>query len=234
MKPDSLSVFVSFGDSRCAECGETLDRGVFLTLRKDRMPICLTCADLDHLIYLPAGDAALTGRAGKYSSLSVVVLKWSKARKRNERQGLLVEACALEKAEQECMGDSDARARQRESAARRREELDREYVRRFAEHIRKLFPHCPAGKAREIAEHACMKYSGRIGRSASAKNFDEDAVKLAVVAHIRHSETQYDRLLAQGLERFNARAMVNDAVREALSKWESDDRNDPDHSKLDA
>ena len=79
-----------------------------------------------------------------------------------------------------------------------------------------------------------MKYSDRIGRSAIAKNFDENALKLTVVAHIRHAETQYDQLLAQGLERFNARAMVNDAVREVLSKWESDDRNDPDHIKLDA
>ncbi len=234
MKPDSLSVFVSFGDSKCAECGEPLDKGVFLTLRKDRMPICLTCADLDHLIFLPAGDTALTGRAGKYSTLSALVLKWSKARKRNERQGLLVEPRALENAEQECMADSDARARQRESAARRRADLDREYVRRFAEHIRKLFPHCPAGKEKKIAEQACMKYSDRIGRSAIAKNFDENALKLAVVAHIRHAETEYDQLLAQGLERFNARAMVNDAVREVLSKWESDDRNESDHIKLDA
>ena len=150
MKPDSLSVFVSFGDSKCAECGEPLDKGVFLTLRKDRMPICLTCADLDHLIFLPAGDTALTGRAGKYSTLSALVLKWSKARKRNERQGLLVEPRALEKAEQECMADSDARARQRESAARRRADLDREYVRRFAEHIRSYFLIVPPEKKRRL------------------------------------------------------------------------------------
>lgn len=63
--------------------------------------LCLACGDLDHLVFLSAGDAALTRRARKYSILSAVVLKWSRARKRYERQGLLVEECALEKAEWE-------------------------------------------------------------------------------------------------------------------------------------
>jgi hypothetical protein len=55
-------------------------------------------------------------------------------------------------------------------------ELDEEYVRRFAERIRELFPGCP-GRERSIAEFACQKYSGRVGRSAAAKQLDEDAVK---------------------------------------------------------
>jgi hypothetical protein len=47
------------------------------------------------------GDAALTRRAGKHSKLSAVVLKWSRARKRYERQGLLVEETVLQRAEDE-------------------------------------------------------------------------------------------------------------------------------------
>ncbi len=220
MSKDFIKVFVAFGEPRCAECGEALDGHVLLTFRKDRMPICLGCADLDHLVFLPSGNTALTARAGKYSTLSAVVLKWSRARKRNERQGLLVEDGALEKAEQECLADSDARAKARERAAVRRADLDGEYVQRFGEHVRKMFPHCPAGKEEAIAEHACLKYSGRVGRSANAKNFDDNAVKLAVVAHIRHAETHYDELLARGFERSDARAMVNDTISEILSKWE--------------
>jgi hypothetical protein len=61
--------------------------------------LCLACADLDHLWFLPSGDAALTRRAGKYSTLKAVVLKWSRARNRYERQGLLVEEAALHQAE---------------------------------------------------------------------------------------------------------------------------------------
>jgi hypothetical protein len=216
-----IKVFISFGDSQCAECGGLFDEGVFIALRKDRAPICLTCADVDHLVYLPAGNTALTRRAAQYSTLSAVVQKFSKARKRNERQGVLVELSALEKAEQECMVDSEARAIQRERAAKRRAELDSEYVQRFAEYIRKLFPFCPAGIEKEISEHACLKYSGRVGRSAAAKKLDPRFVRAAVNAHARHAETKYDELLAQGYERYDAREMVSSVIDEVLSKWKS-------------
>jgi hypothetical protein len=62
---------------------------------------------LDHLIFLPSGNAALTRRAGKYSTLSAVVLQWSRARKRYERQGLLVEEAALQRAQKECLADDE-------------------------------------------------------------------------------------------------------------------------------
>ena len=100
-----LTVFITTGESTCAECGEDLGRHAWITLTRDKGALCLACADLDHLIFLPAGDAALTRRARKYSTLAAVVLRWSRARKRYERQGLLVEAEALEKAEQECLAD---------------------------------------------------------------------------------------------------------------------------------
>ena len=153
-------------------------------LWRDR--ICLSCADLDHLVFLPRGDAALTRRARKYSSLSAVVLKWSQARKRYERQGLLVEEEGLERAEGECLADAEVREVRRLRRAEREAELDREYVERFAARVRELVPRCPDGCERVIAEHACRKYSGRVGRSAGAKALDEEAVWLAVQAHVRH------------------------------------------------
>jgi hypothetical protein len=48
----------------------------------------------------------MTRRARKNSVLSAVVLKWSRARKRYERQGVLVESEAAENAEQECQAES--------------------------------------------------------------------------------------------------------------------------------
>ena len=44
---------------------------------------------------------------------------------------------------------------------------------------------------------------------------------MAVIAHIRHAETQYDELLMRGYERWNARAQVEGAVRQVLDKWEA-------------
>ena len=92
-----LKVFIANRESTCGECGENLGRKAWITLDKDREALCLSCADLDHLVYLPSGDAALTRRSRKHSKLSAVVLKWSRARKRYERQGLLVEERALNK-----------------------------------------------------------------------------------------------------------------------------------------
>jgi hypothetical protein len=86
-----LKVFITTGDSSCSECGKPLGRHAWITLVEGKGALCLACADLDHLAFLPSGDAALTRRARKHSTLSAVVLKWSRARKRYERQGLLVE-----------------------------------------------------------------------------------------------------------------------------------------------
>lgn len=218
---NSIKVFISSRDSDCDECGENLGRWAWITLSQDGAALCLPCADLDHLIFLPAGDAALTRRANKHSALSAVVLKWSRARKRYERQGLLITEVALGLAERECLADHEARTRRRQREAARRAGLDQEYVRRFAGRVRELFPHCPPGRAELIAEHACLTCSGRIGRSAAAKGLDQNAVHLAVIAHIRHAETTYDTLLDGGWERQEARAEIDEQVRRVLVAWET-------------
>ena len=218
-QPPDLKVFITTNEVSCSDCGEELGRHAWITLVEDKGPLCLACADLDHLLFLPTGDAALTRRARKHSTLSAVVLRWSRARKRYERQGLLVETEALEQAERECLADSEARARRREREAERREDLDQQYVERFAAQVRKLYPACPPGREVTIAEHACQKYSGRVGRSAAAKSLDEAAVRLAVIAHIRHTETGYDSLLATGYERHEARSMVYSEVNRVLAHW---------------
>jgi hypothetical protein len=127
-----LKVFIATRESVCAECGEQLGHHAWITLVEGKGALCLSCADMDHLVFLPSGDAALTRRAGKYSTLSAVVLKWSRARKRYERQGLLVEEAALQRAEQECLADEEVRARRRERETERRAEWDQEYIRPFA------------------------------------------------------------------------------------------------------
>jgi hypothetical protein len=214
-----LRVFISNRESRCDDCGEDLGRRAMIFLAGNRGALCLTCADLDHLTFLPPGDAALTRRARKYSTLAAVVLKWSGTRRRYERQGLLVEEQALQRAEGECLNDAEARARRRDREAERRAELDAEFVARFAARIRQLYPGCPPDRVGQIASHACQKYSGRVGRSAAAKRLDDEAVQLAVVAHVRHDETHYDELLARGVERRDARDRIREDVDDVLSRW---------------
>lgn len=219
-KSEDIKVFISHRDSKCDECGEELGRKAWITLEEKKGALCLACADLDELVFLPTGDAALTRRARKHSVLSAVVLKFSKARGRYERQGLLVEENALNQAEAECLADAEARERRAERQRERQAELDRSYVEKFAKRIREIFPGCPAGRELQIAEHACRKYSGRVGRSAAAKSLDETAVLLAVAAHIRHRETTYDQLLAIEWDRADARAQVKRQVDEVLGRWQ--------------
>jgi len=224
MQPDKtnrdLTVFITTGESRCDECKEDLGRRAWITLEGDSRAVCLACADLDHLVFLPSGDAALTRRARKHSRLFAVVLKWSRARKRYERQGLLVEDGALTKAEEECAADAATRKERQKLAAARRTELDAAYIARFGARVRELYPAAPEGRETEIAEHACRKHSGRIGRTSTAKAFDEDAIRLAVAAHIRHAETNYDDLLLAGIGRHAARDRVSEQVAEVLRAWQ--------------
>jgi len=217
-KPEDLVVFEILRDSTCAECGEELGKGRWLRLEGER-PLCLSCADLAHLVFLPSGDAALTRRAGRYSSLKAVVVRFSRARNRYERQGVLVEENALARAEQECLADADARARMRERRAERDAQLDAHYRDEFARHVRALYPSCPEPESVAIAEHACRKYSGRVGRTADAKRFDAEAITLAVNAHIRHVHTDYDRLLGAGWDRHEARAQVRSTIEQVVADW---------------
>jgi len=218
-KGNDIAVFIPTRNSTCAECKQELGRGAWITLDRKKNAFCLNCADLDHLVFLPSGDAALTRRSRKYSGLSAVVVKWSRARKRYERQGLLVENEALERSEKECAADEDARKLARARAAARRAELDLEYICSFAGRVRETYPFCPTGRERLIAEHACRKYSGRVGRSAAAKALDEEAVRLAVTAHVRHAETNYDELLLKSIERWDAREKVYPKVSRILDRW---------------
>jgi hypothetical protein len=178
-----LRVFISTRASRCDECREDLGSRAFIFLAGDRGALCLTCADLNQLVFLARGDAALTRRARKHSTLAAVVLKWSRARKRYERQGLLVEEHALERAEAECLNDVEARTRRREREAERRAELDAEFVTRFAQRIRELFPGCPSDRPEVIATHACQKHSGRVGMLV---RMDPEKVQLAAVVRNHH------------------------------------------------
>jgi hypothetical protein len=134
---------------------------------------------------------------------------------------LLVENTTVELAENECKADADIRKLRRARAEIRRAELDAEYIASFAARVRKLYPNCPIGREKVIAEHACRKYSGRVGRSAAAKELDIGTVRLAVAAHVRHQETNYDELLLTGFERWQAREQVHAQVSHVLAEWQS-------------
>lgn len=218
-KKKDIVVFITNRESKCDECGSVLGRSAWLFINENREARCLSCAELDHLVFLPSGDACLSRRSKKYSKISAVVMKWSRTRKRYERQGILATEDAIEQAEQECLDDAEVREKRRQRDVERREEVDKKYIDEFAVKIRMHYPKLPKGREKQIARHACMKYSGRVGRTAQAKDFNLEAIILAVNAHIRHAETDYDVYLMQGMTKREARENVAREVQAIAEKW---------------
>jgi hypothetical protein len=196
----------------CSECGSG---GSLLTMG-DGGPLCLRCADLDHLVFLSSGDAALTRRARRASGLAAVVVRFSRARKRYERQGILVEEGALDQAEAECLADADARARRQERESSRRADQDLVLPAQMATEIVRLYSGISRDRAEEIAGHTGTRGSGRVGRSAAGRAFAAGALKLAVAASVRHRDTGYDELLMSGVDRAEARSLVREEVERVL------------------
>jgi len=214
-KAPDLVVIEPLNEWTCTGCGGS---GSYLFMEGPG-PLCLGCADLDHLVFLPAGNAALSRRARQASRLSAVVVRFSRARKRYERQGILVEEAALEQAEAQCLADEDARARRRERDQQRRADQDLAFQARLADAVVRLFPGCPSQRAEAIARHAGTRGSGRVGRSAAGRALDEQAIRLAVVASMRHQDTDYDALLMAGVPRTDAREQVQPDIDRALAAW---------------
>jgi hypothetical protein len=214
-KPPDLVVISPQRKWTCSECGDT---GEYLIMNNDN-PLCLTCADMDHLLFLPAGDTAMTRRAKKASTLSAVVVRFSRARRRYERQGILVEPAALEAAEVQCLGDEDARWRRRERELDRRQQQDVVLLAKMRDEISRLYPACPPDRAEAIAAHTSVRGSGRVGRSAAGQALAEEAITRAVIAAIRHEDTDYDRLLMSGVGREDARQRVRERIERVVNDW---------------
>jgi hypothetical protein len=202
-------------DFVCTSCG---GGGSFLFMEGEG-PLCMACADMDHLVFLPAGDATLSRRAKKESGLSAVVVRFSRTRNRYERQGILVEEAALDRAEEQCLADEEVRRRRRERAEERRADQDLTFQARLVKEILKLFPGCPPRRAERIASHTGVRGSGRVGRSAAGRALDDEAITAAVIASVRHEDTRYDELLMKGHDRKAARSLVWDDVEELLEAW---------------
>jgi len=217
--PD-LVVISPLKEWTCGECGGSGD----LLFMVGDGPLCLECADIDHLVFLPAGDAALTRRAKKASGLAAVVVRFSRSRGRYERQGVLVEEEALAQAEVACLADEVARERRRLRDAEHRSGEDDDFQDAFGNEITRLFPGCPEVRAKAIAAHAGTRGSGRVGRSSAGRALDPDAVTLAVVAAVRHEDTGYDQLLMSGVPRAEARNQVRSDIQRVLDAWRAPER----------
>ncbi|MCX6962192.1 MAG: DUF2293 domain-containing protein [Verrucomicrobia bacterium] len=215
---DAILVFPSQGEGDCAHCAAPLYQSAFVTFKNNAIA-CVKCGGLENLEFLPSGNTALTRRATALSEVKYVVLKFSRARKRYERQGILARPEILDRASRECEAYEAAREAKRQASSARRDKQDAAHLAAFAARIRELYPSAPLGVEHEIATHACRKYSGRVGRAAFAKELAPESIHLAVRAHIRHHHTSYDRLMSGGADRSDARLLVTARIEETTRRW---------------
>jgi len=204
----------------CNQCGHKISLGkAYVAESEDSSGTCLSCSPFVAYTLLPPGNVALTHRSKKNSANCGVVYAWNQRQKRYDRKGQYVEAEAIRTAKIECANDEEIRAKKNEKAAIVREAKDKEYIQAFAKAIRNYYPNCPPNREFEIAHHACEKYSGRVGRTAYAKIFDIKMIDLAVEAHIRHTETNYDTQFGKGKRKKEIRYEVKDSVKWIMSSW---------------
>lgn len=89
----------------------------------------------------------------------------------------------------------------------------------FAAAVRDRFPGCPPGEEVRVARYACRRGTGRVGCVAVESGYLDEAVELAVVAHLRHRFTAYEGALRQGATREQARDQARDALSALLRAW---------------
>ena len=181
-------MFSTLRDLRCSQCQADLPHGSFLLI-ENREPLCLTCAELDHLVYVPRGSPAEP--------------------RRSETQHTVRRRCPVQPKAQALRASRDPRGGggagesaggvpvrrggaglPSERDALRRSGEDRALVERLADKICELFPACPPGEANAIAICRAVRGSGRVGRSSAGRSLDDAAVTLAVIAFIRHRYTR--------------------------------------------
>lgn len=99
--PELVVVMPLKADWKCHRCGGT---GGWL-LMEGPGPACLRCVGMDDLEFVPSGDALLTRRLKAKSTRGAVVVRFSRSRKRHERQGILVEPQVLAEVRQQLAKD---------------------------------------------------------------------------------------------------------------------------------
>lgn len=204
----------------CQRCKRPVKLGErFVAESEEHRGTCFKCSPYINSAFLEPGDAAMTRRSKKHSNHCGVLYAWNQRRKRFERKGQYVEAKAIELAREECEKDAGKRAKSNEKAAIKRAADDIIYVEKFSEAIKQRYPKSPKNKPVEIAQHACEKYSGRVGRTANAKQFDEEMIDRAVEAHIRHTETNYDKQFNKGKTKRAIRSDLKLDILAIMRKW---------------
>ncbi|KAK2762304.1 hypothetical protein FQN54_001314 [Arachnomyces sp. PD_36] len=160
-------------------------------------------------IFVPKGDVYVTRNCRTRTKAENKDIYVVCHRKEPKSLGIRIPATILETVE----ADAAATASKRENAVKVKDERDITKARVMLE---ATFPEMPASSLETVLDHAFLKGSGRVGRST--KQTPEHKASLAVEAHIRHTQTDYDELLLT-MDRDDARKRVWQDVQDIKAKW---------------
>ncbi|KAF1836069.1 hypothetical protein BDW02DRAFT_256565 [Decorospora gaudefroyi] len=102
----------------------------------------------------------------------------------------------------------------RRAATSKRDAID---VAKAAAEIDVQFPKMPKAEKEVVLRHGFRKHSGRVGRTSSIPLSQK--VLLAVIAHVRHINTNYDALLKDGEKRTDARKTTRSKIESVMRQW---------------
>ncbi|KAJ5819051.1 hypothetical protein N7474_004642 [Penicillium riverlandense] len=161
-------------------------------------------------VFVPKGDVYVTRhcRTRTKEAGQTVYVVWNHAAKRT--RGIRVPSEIHHQVRESAAATASSRA----SAVQVRDAKD---LSRARELLQSHFPLMPAPSLETILEHAFLKGSGRVGRTSTTT--EERKALLAVEAHIRHTQTPYEKLLEAGMERHDARKAVWETVKSIKTAW---------------
>ena len=102
----------------------------------------------------------------------------------------------------------------RRAATTKRDATD---IANAAAEIDTRFPKIPASEKQAVLKHSFKKHSGRVGRTSSIPLSRK--ILFAVIAHVRHTQTDYDALLKSGKSREHARKITRKGIETVMRKW---------------
>ena len=177
-------------------------------------------------VLLPPGDAGLTRRVKAAGDHYVVQ---EKVGRRMFSRGVWAPAATVDQIRKELDAEraTDAYAKKQESAAKRREKVQEEYVEDFqgavAEFLRFHQKHATVSRrlARLVAAHATPVGSGTVARTERIPI--ERRAEAAVIAWMRHQTTAYDSMTIPRVKgkRREVRRMLAARSKELLARYRS-------------
>ena len=171
----------------------------------------------DGFVEVPIGNAFITRKIKQQAELVYIRMVKATRTRPSTPVAILAPKELVEQVHAEERRTWEQRNSRRQKERQYRADKESQRQAGLLEEIRSQFPAMPESVAETIVAHAFAVGSGRVGRTSLLD--DRRKIELAVRAHIRHCETDYEELLASGAERDWASLSVQEEIEQIYRVW---------------